>query len=93
MSDLIKNIRPLAADGTESSQAESSRPGAADLNLSSLDNINVADIAKALSTLKQESSSVPEDGHSGAEGGRRDPRMRDPRMRSQAPPSNFYRLN
>ena len=87
MSDLSKSNRnPAESSGTKDSSGSVS---VADLNLSSLDNINVADIAKVLSTLKQDpASSAPEDTPP-ADGGRRDPRIRDPRMRLQVQSSNY----
>jgi len=83
-SDSTKgNRNPVDSSGMKESSV-------GDLNLSSFENINVAEIAKVLSTLKQDSaSSAPEDTPP-ADGGRRDPRIRDPRIRLQAQPSNFF---
>ena len=74
MSDIIKSIRQKPE-----MQQESEMPGT-QLNLSSLENINVAEIAKALSTLQQGQSSTLEE-VSENDANRRDPRKRDPRMR------------
>lgn len=86
-SDLSKSTRNAAESSAVKDSSGSVSVG--DLNLSSLENINVAEIAKVLSTLKQDTaSSTPEDTPP-ADGGRRDPRMRDPRMRLQPQPSNM----
>ena len=87
-SDLSKSTRNAAESSAVKDSSGSVSVG--DLNLSSLENINVAEIAKVLSTLKQDTaSSTPEDTPP-ADGGRRDPRMRDPRMRLQPQPSNYF---
>lgn len=85
ITDLLKSIRqkPEVHD-----DKEGSAPALTNLNLTSLENINVAEIAKALSSLQQnQTSSSGEYGgsSSGPEStSRRDPRTRDPRVRSSA---------
>ncbi|XP_032796950.2 zinc finger CCCH domain-containing protein 4 isoform X2 [Daphnia magna] len=81
ITNLLRTIKqkPDAHGGKDSSV-----PALTNLNLTSLENINVAEIAKALSTLQQSQSASGEYGCSSsvAENSRRDPRTRDPRMRN-----------
>ena len=82
ISDIFKSI-PHKQEMRMEKDACSQLPN--NLNLSSLENINVAEIAKALSTLQQSqtSSHNADDASSETEmSTRRDPRKRDPRMRN-----------
>lgn len=90
ISDIFKSM-PQKPEMRTEKDACSQLPN---LNLSSLENINVAEIAKALSTLQQSqtSSNTTDDVSSESEStSRRDPRKRDPRMRniSTAPTSSM----
>ena len=80
ITDLLKSIKQKPEVQGEK---DGSAPVLNNLNLSSLENINVAEIAKALSTLQQNQISTADSGHSSTIGetGRRDPRTRDPRVR------------
>lgn len=82
MSDLLKSIKQKP-DVVEKSV---SAPELTGFNLSSFENINVAEIAKALSSLQQQNNSFSYDGgaSSTTDSSRRDPRTRDPRVRGPA---------
>lgn len=77
ISDLIKREPDASSSGNDTTSASGSILPS--LSLNALENINVAEIAKALSTLQHNQTAVSED--SSADGSRRDPRTRDPRMR------------
>lgn len=85
MSESITNLlRTIKEKPNAQGGQDSSVPAITNLNLTSVENINVAEIAKALSTLQQSqpASSDYSSSSSAAETSRRDPRTRDPRMRS-----------
>ena len=84
ITDLLKSIKqnPEVHDDKDGSNLPLTN-----LNLTSLENINVAEIAKALSTLQHsQTSSCEYGGTSSAPDttSRRDPRTRDPRVRGNA---------
>ncbi len=80
ITDLLKSIKQKPE---VQGDKDGSGPPMTNLNLTSLENINVAEIAKALSTLQQSQTSFTEGGPSlTADTSRRDPRTRDPRVRS-----------
>ncbi len=95
ISDIIKTIREKPVEMvSDDSDNKVNTPGAGtigtcSLNLASLKNINVAEIAKALSTLQQTSSPITEGTTSDtgeAAVAARDPRARDPRTRNNLLP-------
>lgn len=82
ITNILKNIKHKPEVHSELGSSPSALQN---LNLSSLENINVAEIAKALSSLQQNQTSSVDTGTSTSETNRRDPRSRDPRMRSSQP--------
>lgn len=83
-SDMLKSIRqkPELQRGDHTDAVVN--PILPNLNLNSLENINVAEIAKALSSL-QDNQPAAASLDDASDIARRDPRTRDPRMRSSHP--------
>lgn len=81
LSDVLKSIKKEPDHVKQSAKLDGVKSDLLSSN-ALLENINVADIAKALSSLH--GASAADDCSPAEPPGRRDPRMRDPRMRSTA---------